>query len=259
MRTDRLALVAVGLLVVLAGCSGSPGGSGTDPAGNGTDAPGSPTTDGSATSPAGNASTGIENASALVAATDQRLATTDYALTQTLEQQAGQESLTVTQRTRSSLTDERRLFVFDASSETNRLFVADGTQYLDAVADGETTRRSGPLERSFEARHEPEMLGGGESLGGILRNGNYTDAGTVERDGRTLVRFELVEADRSQISGSVTDASGEVLVGEDGVVYDAALRIELESGYLNQTFRIERLGDVTVERPDWVDEIDETG
>ncbi|SEN11157.1 hypothetical protein SAMN05216388_1001394 [Halorientalis persicus] len=259
MRTDRLALVAVGLLVVLAGCSGSPGGSGTDPAGNGTDAPGSPVADGSATSPAGNASTGIENASALVAATDQRLATTDHAFTQTLEQQAGEESLTVTQRTRSSLTDERRLFVFDATSETNRIFVADGTQYLDAVADGETTTRRAPFEGSFEARHEPEMLGGGESLGGILRSGNYTAAGTVERDGRRLARFELVEADRSRISETVTDASGEVLVGSDGVVYDAALRIELESGYLNQTFRIERLGDVTVERPDWVDEIDETG
>ena len=253
MRTDRLALVAVGLLVVLAGCSGSPGGTG-------------PATDGTETGeagtveyPAGVTQSGIENASALIAATDQRLATTDYTLTQTLEQQAGEESLSVTQRTRSSLTDERRLFVFDATSETNRLFVADGTQYLDAVSDGETTSRSGPLERSFESLHEPEMLGGGESLGGILRNGNYTAAGTVERDGRRLVRFELTEADRSRISGSVTDASGEVLVGDDGVVYDAALRIELESGYLNQTFRIEQLGDVTVERPDWVDGIEETG
>ncbi|RXK51917.1 DUF7537 family lipoprotein [Halorientalis pallida] len=258
MRTDRIALVAVGLLVVLAGCSGSPGGSGTDPAGNGTDTLESPATDGDAGNAAGTASTGIENASALIAATDQRLATTDYALTQTLEQQAGGESLTVTQRTRSSLTDERRLFVFDATSETNRLFLADGTQYIDAVSDGETTTRSAPLQGSFEARHEPEMLGGGESLGGILRNGNYTDAGTVERDGRTLVRFELVEADRSRISGTVTDASGEVLVGSDDVVYDASLRIELESGHLEQTFRIEHLGDVTVERPDWVDEIDET-
>lgn len=255
MRRKRIALVAVGLLVVLAGCSGSPGGTGTDPATTGTDAAGDA---GTAEYPAGTAQSGIGNASALVAATDRRLATTDYALVQSLEQRGGGESLAVTRRARSSPDAERRRYVFDATGETNRRFVADGTVYFDAVSDGERTTGSEPLERPFAALHEPEMLDGGESLGGILRTGNYTAAGTVERDGRTLVRFELVEADRRRVSGTVTDANGTVLVGSDGVVYDATLRIDLESGRWNQTFRIERLGDVTVERPDWVDGIEES-
>jgi hypothetical protein len=267
MQRRGLAVVALGVVLVVAGCSGLPGDAGTDPApddtemdGAGTDpAPDDTETGGAGSDPTGTASTGIENASALVAATDQRLSTSDYALTQTLEQRGGGEPLVVTQRTRSSLDDERRLFVFDANTETNRRFVADGTAYLDAVFDGERTTRSTPRQESFETVHRPEMLGGSESLGGILRNGNYTAAGTVERDGRTLARFELVEANGSRISGTVTDASGEVLVGSDGVVYDAALRIELENGLVNQTFRIEQLDDVTVDRPDWVDEIDETG
>jgi len=250
MKRRGLAVVALGVLLVLAGCSGSPADTGTDPTSNDT------VTDGDGPLPPGTASTGIENASALVAATDRRLSTSDHAIVQSIEQRGGGEPLVVTQRTRSSLTDERRLFVFDATSETNHVFVADGTQYIDSVSDGETTTGSRPLDRPFAELHGPEMLGGSESLGGILRNGNYTAAGTVERDGRSLARFELVEADRSRISGTVTDASGEVLVGSDGVVYDAALRIELENGLVNQTFRIEQLGDVTVDRPDWVDEID---
>lgn len=255
MGRNVLAVVAVASLLLLAGCSGSSGGGTTSPAGEVTDP------DSAAVGqPVGTSDAGIENASALVAATGQRLAETDYAVRFGLRQESGSQQLNVTQRIRSSLDDERRRYRFDSSGETNVAFVADGTRYIQATSDGETTYTSRELGQPFADVHAVEMLDGAESLGGILRSGTFERAGTVKRDGRTLVRFDLTAFEGAGEGTTVVEANATVLVGADGVVYSAARHVVLEEDgtttRFDQTFRIEALGDVSVERPEWVDQAD---
>jgi hypothetical protein len=257
MGRNLLAVVTVASLLVLAGCSGSSGGGTASPAGA------TETTDPGAAAigqPVGTSEAGIENASALVAATGQRLTETDYAVTFVLRQGSGGQQLNVTQQVRSSLDDERRRYRFDSSGETNVVFVADGTRHIQATSDGETTYTSRELGQPFADVHAVDMLDGAESLGGILRSGTFERAGTVERDGRTLVRFDLTEFEGAGEGTTVVEANATVLVGEDGVVYSAARHIVLEEDgtttRFDQAFRIETLGDVSVERPEWVERTD---
>lgn len=256
MGRNILAVVAVASLLILAGCSGSSGGGTMSPAGGetGTTDPG-----GAAVGqPVGTSESGIENASALVETTGQRLAETDYAVTFVFRQESESQQSNVTQRIRSSLDEERRRYVFDGNTEANVAFVADGTRYIRATSDGETTTNSQELNRPFADVHAVEMLDGAESLGGILRSGTFERTGTVERDGRTLVRFDLTEFEGTAESTTVVEANATVLVGAEGVVYSAARHVVLEGDEttvrFDQVFRIEALGDVSIERPEWVDQ-----
>jgi hypothetical protein len=270
-NTRRQVLATVGLAVTagFAGCQGTDGSDGGDGSdgddGSDDDEPSNAENDGGdgepepLDPPAGTSEEGIEDTTALVDATREALTENGYALEQELINTAdGEQTLTVTQRRRSSLESERRLFVFDASSETNHIYIADGTQYVRSTAEEETTTRSREYQRDFAETHPPEMLDGGESLGGILRTGSFAPAETVTREGRRLLRFDLDSADESNVSGTVTEATGTVFVDADGVVHDASRYLEIEGDEqtvtIEQSFVITQLGEVTVARPDWVDE-----
>lgn len=212
--------------------------------------------------PTGTSETGIEDVTALVDATRDALTEADYALEQELVNTAdGEQTVNVTQQRRSSLEAKRRLLVFDASAETNYIYVEDGTRYIRSTADGETTTRSDEFQNDFAETHPPEMLDGGESLGGILRTGTYVSAETVRRDGRRLLRFDLDSVDSSTVSGTVTESTGTVFVDADSVVHDASRSLEIEEENqtvtIEQSFGIAQLGEVSVERPDWVAEMND--
>lgn len=267
-RTRRHVLAAVALAVTtgLAGCQGgdddgegddsmaADGADGSDDSGGGpTPAPLDP--------PDGTSESGIDDVASLIDVTREALSENSYDLEQGLVNTAdGEETLNVTQQRRSSLSSERRLFVFDASTETNRIYIEGRTQYVRSTSDGETTVDSREFERDFSETHPPEMLDSGESLGGILRAGTYVPTETVQRNGQRLLRFELDSADESEISGRVTEATGSVFVDAESVVYEANLSLEIEDDSqtvtVDQSFVVHQLGETSVERPDWVDETD---
>ncbi|WP_455449905.1 DUF7537 family lipoprotein [Natrinema thermotolerans] len=255
-RTRRrfLAATSVAFAVGLAGCQDT------------TDA-GDPDTNDGASSlepPSGTSEDGIDDPTALVDATREALSANDYDLEQELVNTVdGEETLRVTQRRRSSLEDERRRFVFDALSETNQVYVEGDTVYSRISSDGETTFGSGDARRNFAESHPPELLGGNESLGGILETGTYAPVETVSRNGRRLLRFDLESADESAVSGTVTEATGTVFVDADSVVYDASRDLTIEGSgettTIEQSFVIHELGAVAVERPDWFEAARDSG
>ncbi|AGB33110.1 hypothetical protein C488_16117 [Natrinema pellirubrum DSM 15624] len=248
-RTRRRFLTAtsVAFAAGLAGCQDT------------TDAGDPDTNDGASSSlepPTGTSEDGIDDPTALVDATQEALSANDYALEQELVNAVdGEESLAVTQRRRSSLEDERRLFVFDAQSETNRRYIEGDTVYSRWTSDGETTVGSSEARRAFAETHPPELLGGSESLGGIVETGTYTPGETARRNDRRVLRFDLESADESAVSGTVTEATGTVFVDADSVVHDASRSLTVEEDgvttTVEQSFVVHELGAVDVQRPDW--------
>jgi hypothetical protein len=106
---------------------------------------------------------------------------------------------------------------------------------------------------------------------------NYTHAGTVERDGRTLHKFTSRERthDTNPLGADrVTNASATLLIAPDGVVvyqeytFDGAKTVQPNQApggssttskqaqivpvSYNHTVRYSELGSTTVERPEWV-------
>nr|WP_277540446.1 hypothetical protein [Halomicroarcula sp. FL173] len=203
--------------------------------------------------PPGTSESGIDDASALVSATQSALRSNDYAI-ESIVPLGGGSAVTTT--IRSSLSQERYLYVHDSPSETNRRYVADGTSHLRATAGGETTYDTGTVD-AFATLHEQNdqvgMLGSGEALGGILRTGSYLLDGTVTRNGRRLHEFSLESADLAEGTTAVTAAGG-AFVDADGVVFEASLPYTPEGSdtTVEWSFTVLSLGDVTVSEPDWV-------
>lgn len=252
-RTDRapaltrrrfLATTGAAVTATVAGCQGGDGG----------------TVDGSTTStpapldfPAGTSDSGIDDPDALVEATQTALANADYETTSRLVQ----PDLTVEQSRRSSLDDKRQLQTFEAETEDNEIFVADGTAYIRSERDGEITYDISEPQESFESRHRRPQLGGPESLGGILEQGSYAPAETLRNNGRRVRSFTLDSASLPDSEQRVTDAGGSVLVDADSVVHEAVLELELETGTgsesIDRTFTVSALGPLDVPEPDWVE------
>ena len=252
--TRRALLAAVGAAgaTALAGCQSGEEPTGTS-AGDPTGTPGAGTTPDASGLPPGTSDGGIDDVSTLVSATQAALRANDYAVETTVPLGDGE---TVTITIRSSLSRERQRYVFDAPSETNRRYVAGGTSYLQATAEGETTYRTSTVD-GFAAVHEDNdqvsLLNDGESLGGLLRSGAYTPAGTVTRDGRRLREFTAEWAEDDIDLTLVAEAAG-ALVSADGVVFAASLPYTTPAidGVVDWSFTIRALGDVTVSEPDWV-------
>ncbi len=257
-RTRRALLAALGAtgLTALAGCSGDDPATATEPAAA-TATPPESTPRPTATTeqralPPGTSESGIDDVSALVSATKSALRADDYAI-ESVVPLGGGDTVTVT--VRSSLTQERQLYVFDSPSETNRRYVADGTRHVQTISDGETTY-STETAADFTTVHEDTdqvaMLGGSEGLGGILRTGRYTPGGTVTREGRRLREFALESADLGG-SATVITAQGGAFVDGEGVAFEASLpyRPTQDSDVVNHSFTVQALGDVRVSEPDW--------
>lgn len=258
-RTRRALLASLGAagLTALAGCGGDEPTTATETT-TATATPPESSPQSTATPeqralPPGTSESGIDDVSTLVSATKSALRADGYAI-ESVVPLGGGDTVTVT--VRSSLTQERQLYVFDSPSETNRRYVADGTRHLQAMSDGETTYSTETVA-DFTAVHEDTdqvaLLGDGESLGGILRGGSYTPSGTVTRDGRRLREFALESADLAGSATAVT-AQGGALVDDEGVVFEASLpyRPTQDSAVVDWSFTVRALGDVSVSEPDWV-------
>ncbi|PGF16562.1 hypothetical protein CP556_10820 [Natrinema sp. CBA1119] len=233
----------------LAGCQEQ---TDADETGNGSGTDGS-TSNGNS---AGLSDDGIEDASALISATRKTLTKQGYELTEELTS-TGIETNDRSQRTRSSRADERLLFVLETASATNRVYIDGGTRYGQATENGETTSSTRELSGSFERTHTPDHLSRQRSLGGVLEAGTYVSAGTATRNGRELRQLALESVTIQESGAEISTASGTVLATDDGVVFEATLSFEgsVDGAEITreQSMAVTELGDITVERPAWVD------
>jgi len=250
-RTRRRYLTAIGAVgaTALAGCQDR---TDADESGNG-DGTNGPGANGNS---AGLSDDGIEDASALVSATRSALTARGYELTEELSS-TGIEMTDRSQRTRSSPTDERQLYVLETASTTSRSYVDGGTYYGQTTEGEETESSTRELHESFERIHAPDHLSRGRSLGGVLEVGTDVSAGTTTRNGRELRQFDLESVSLRESGVESSTVSGTVLATDDGVVFEATLSFEgnVDGTAITreQSVAVTELGEVAVERPAWVD------
>ncbi|MFC7132091.1 MULTISPECIES: hypothetical protein [Salinibaculum] len=226
------------------------------PTATGTESPAGGT-DGQVDLPPGTSASGIAEPGQLIQTTQAALRQNGYDITTTLT--SGDPDRTITQHFRSSLESKRHSFVFDAPDGTARVFVGNGTIYQQSGGSDTSTR---PLDQQFDEYHRSRdivrMLGGQETLGGILDAGEFQPSGTGEHRGRPVVEFALAGVTLGSDDTEITSSSGSLVIGADGVVFEARLRVEYATAeddrVYENTFVIDELGTVSVSEPSWVQE-----
>ncbi len=191
------------------------------------------------------------------------LAETDYALNVTQVAMVDGNRTRSVSVVRSDLDGQRSLGEFGVRSPrgetTVDIYRNVTTLYRQQTVDGRTSYRVRNGSGTFEQYHErrADVARSAESL---FRFANFSGAELVERDGRTMARYSLAEANRSAINESttITDATGELLVDERGVIHRGVVDIRgNRDGTPRRLFielRTTATSDVTVEEPDWLSE-----
>lgn len=253
---ERRALPAILLvvLVALTGCSGLFGGPEAD-------ATPSPTATGpndpfaSVSFPDGTSADGVENRTALLGSHQRTLSNADYEISYNLDFRRGENVLV--QRaagTKSSLEEGESYAIVSEPGRLAEAYRNETTFASREYRNNSTQYVYQPLNSSFAEEHA--RLTGVEAVDVVLRNGEFSaDAVVTRRDGKTFVRYTLDEATVNE-SANVSLATGSLVVSEEGVVYGASLRVEGTvdgARYLvDVNYRIVNLGNVTVQKPDWV-------
>lgn len=258
---DRTALASIALvaLVALSGCSGLFGGGTptaeptTEPTATATPTPSGPFA--GVSFPEGTSEQGIENRSALLASHDGALAEQDYEIAYNIDlRQGGRVLVQRAVGTESSLASTSAYSIVSEPGRLAEVYRNETTFSSREYRNGSATYAHRPLESSFESEHR--RLSGTEAVDIVLRNAEFTpDAVITRRDGATFVRYTLDEAVVNE-SANVSVATGTIVVGEDGVVYTADLRIEGtfegERYLVDVSYQVIDIGEVDVDRPDWV-------
>jgi hypothetical protein len=292
MRSTSLA-VAVAVVVVLAGCSGAPGGASapttddaatdrsttappTDATGSPDDATtedGTPTTaaattaatttpsDGAGSLPPGvNGSGLVDPASLWQAHLDGAYDADGYRHVLSFANESGE---TWTVRVHGSENVSSVLAVVGNATATSRVWYADGGNVTATWNDSSPSREY--FERAGLRSVGPALVAAvAESYPAtFLRVGSYAVDGTVEHDGRTLVRLRATgvradaNADRSVqfLQGTPTDVDGTVLVAADGRIASMNLTVDrAENESLAVAFAVDDAPG-PVPRPDWLGDV----
>ncbi|PSQ25925.1 hypothetical protein BRD03_12665 [Halobacteriales archaeon QS_9_68_17] len=259
MRTKTIAIGLVVAMVALAGCGGVLGGGdgggdetlANDTVGNGTAANGS----GGAAYPAGVSGSGVEDAAALTAAHNESLSGAAYELNVTQRQRIEQSGQNVTSAAeRTVRTDGEGTFFVDATTaRVNQTVWGNESTAVSRVESGNDT-----TYQRIDPAPLRQQLSGHTLLRGYLEGGNYTVESTS--DGRvTLTADEWEGSDAVPLDAeNVSAYESTVVVSEDGRVQEMTVDIESTreeaSMAIGVEFRLDDDGDVTVERPGWVDE-----
>lgn len=266
-----LSVVAVALLLVVAGC-GSPGGSGT-PTG---------TADSPTASPTATAAGNGTGAAAIPGVTDGAL--TDPAALADAHEAAllndSFETRLVANATERVPTSGNTTSVVNTSTLQQVVAEADGQPYqyrlrnrvlgtqFDVWANEsvEVTRamQGGTVFRyQFGEPQSASLVTGSDMLRSYLSLGNYSVTNTTTRDGTTLVTLSADELAVEETDGlfvrnseNVSNYSSTVVVDGEGRVRSldvrAAYTVEGRAGTIDVSYRIVRVGGVQTQRPDWV-------
>lgn len=163
-------------------------------------------------------------------------------------------------RVRSSPTDERLAATIRRGNTTVERYAGNGTISFRRTANG-TTTYEGPTNLStvggFEFLHRSGT--GANRLQRLTLVGNYTGAGTVTRDGRTLDRYTVDGlAPTATLNGTLERIEGTALIDQRGIVRSANLTLQFRQDGVRQRqtaeYRVTTVGDVSVERAGWLDE-----
>jgi hypothetical protein len=184
----------------------------------------------------------------------------DYAVNLTQVVLADGDRTRTVSRVRSDLDAGRLRGAFTASSNnvTVDTFRNKSRFFRRQTVADRTTYRVRNTTGSFESYHDRRTSLVASSVS-IYRFAAYTANGTVERDGRTLYRFDLAAVNESAVAENVTvtGAAGRLLIDERGLIHRSTLELRGESAdgdtrRLFVSYRVTGTGDVTVERPDWL-------
>jgi len=277
----RVPAIAVLVVVLLAGCGGfggdatttgitesdtTTGASFTETTVDGTEQSTTDAADDSAAAdpiaesavPPGANATHVTAPDELLSAHTDALAETSYRVRYDVDAVSGNETLADSTDFHVSDPDRERHVWRLLRSDSDRIqFYNESAVYVNVTQGDDTRVYATPPADSFAAVHDPTRSPSSQrqQLSRLLRTGTYTANGTVERHGRTLARYDLTAPE----DGS--DATGYVLVRASGVVERAFVHQPTETdgerGYFEYTYRLQTLGDVTVDRPDWVSDADE--
>lgn len=250
-RNVAISIVFVALVAV-AGCTSGPIG---DP--SGTDSATSKTLD-DLSLPPGASDEAIENGSALAAAHTTVLSEKGYAVelsaSYSPERVPGNSTYVVRRNAETgelymrivqeSGDNEQGLFVYANETATYQKRGADSPSYevdRDTTSDEQATNNIVRIVENF------------------VPMGNWTDPSVVSVDGQTLIEYDLagISSDAEFIQPkAVTNASGSLLVDQQGVIHRVTLHLTQErDGTTTEAhfeYRVTKLGDVAVEKPDWV-------
>jgi flagellin FlaB len=258
MYSSRRVAVSVVLaaLVVAAGCAAGPLSDAT-----GADPTSSPSLD-DVSFPPGTTNETVENGSALAAATTDALSSSGYVVELGASRSTPQQSRNST-------------FVVRRDAQTGELVKRsvsesgdESTRQFAYVNDSGTYQKRGTENPSYDVY--PDQTSDDQATGEIasasetlVPMGDWTDPSIVSRDGETLLEYDLagISADAEIVrSETVTDASGTLLVDQQGVVHRATVDVNQEvdgdTVEAEYTYRVRELGDVAVEKPDWVRNVD---
>lgn len=134
-------------------------------------------------------------------------------------------------------------------------YTEDGTTYYREIVN-ETARYG--TTGDVSAIPERPRFGADERIRTAVESAEWEPAGTVERDGRTLVEFRATSVDPPDVNttGDTTVTSdGRLLVDTDGVVHhvEVSTTVDEEGGTVQYSLSVtlSDVGSTTIERPEW--------
>jgi len=258
MNRTALTAVAVVLLVLVAGCGSDRGGPGTPvPTATPTVTPSATPTPADTTAPErrypnGWSETGIEDPDAALAA-HYRATLSGPSATVTYRSRIGDATNLRAANTTLSMrvdTGSNRLYAaLDGSRTSREVFFADGT-LTRWDPDNETVVGSSSTEFGLVAQSvDRRVLQSHLLLYTLERNG------TVERAGSTALVYDVTGVPNDTISrsyGTATDASGRIVVGQSGRVFEIETTVTYTDGTVTYYYGHTAVGETTVETPGWM-------
>ena len=266
MARTELRIAAVALLVVVAGCAAlGPGESGTtQPTATATPtetATPPPTTTATPTPtdsdrvryPDGWSVTGIDDPDAALAA-HYRATLAGPSVTVTYRSRIRESTNDRGANTTLAMQDDTasgRLYADLDGSDTHReAFFADGTLSQWSVENETVVARSSTTFSRAARSIDRSVLYSHLLLYTLERTG------TVERAGTTALVYNVTGVPDSTVSntyGTATGASGRVVVGRDGRVFDVETTVTYTGGTVTYHYGHTAVGETAVERPGWMD------
>ncbi|WP_157969350.1 hypothetical protein [Haloplanus rubicundus] len=271
MARTELRIAAVALLLLVAGCAAlGPGGSGTQtptetaastatgtPTPTETAAPtatGTPTDADRARYPDGWSAAGIDDPDAALAA-HYRATLAGPSVTVTyrsrIRESTNDRGANTTLAMRVDTASERLYADLDGSDTHREAFFADGTLTQWSVENETVADRSGTTFSRAARSIDRSVLYSHLLLYTLERTGS------VERSGTTALVYNVTGVPDSTVSntyGTATGASGRVVVGRDGRVFDVETTVTYTGGTVTYHYGHAAVGETAVERPGWMDE-----
>lgn len=186
------------------------------------------------------------------------LANTSYAVEMEINISANESAIDRSFAVRSDPAAERQRVELRGRQSVTDRYVDNGTIYTRLRANGSTGYDVRGFERfnvTFGTLHRRSISQG--RLAGIYQYGEFNESGTVTRNGRTVTEYTLVETGITR-NATVESSSGRVLIDQQGVIRLARIDItgtrDGNEFFVHTEYRVTGVGEVSIDRPDWLDE-----